>query len=310
MYPGMFLGYHTYSNSYLILNEEGKIVKSRALQRRPFPDRWRAEELQACVATPWSWRGSTIAKKVELGEKREKAEQPQADPVTNPRRLKITLKTLADHGVTDGCPQCQHVQRYNEAKPGLAHSLKCRGRTMKSMRGPPEDAERIERYESRVDRAWEAMGERDTIEQNGIEDAAPVHDREERDGGREGAEDVNIADDIRVPEGGIGGAGVNEDMDMGLVMLIMHLRPPPRGYRRKHRHAVKRLVSQVYSPPRVTRMLSLLPPGLLHAGLAFDITRVDPDDGLPWDFGLRARRDKVFGLLREQTPLFLIGSPM
>ena len=41
-----------------------------------------------------------------------------------------------------------------------------------------------------------------------------------------------------------------------------------------------------------------------------DITCDDPDDGEPWDFDRREKREKVRRLLRQQKPLFLIGSPM
>ena len=37
---------------------------------------------------------------------------------------------------------------------------------------------------------------------------------------------------------------------------------------------------------------------------------VDPDDGQPWDFSRRDKREKARRLLREQKPILLIGSPM
>ena len=44
-------------------------------------------------------------------------------------------------------------------------------------------------------------------------------------------------------------------------------------------------------------------------GFAFDITCNDPDDGQPWDFSRRDKREKVRALLTKQRPYFLIGSP-
>ena len=41
-------------------------------------------------------------------------------------------------------------------------------------------------------------------------------------------------------------------------------------------------VSGIYSPPRVTSLAAMLG---LRPGMAFDLTLVDEDDGLPWDFG-------------------------
>jgi hypothetical protein len=48
----------------------------------------------------------------------------------------------------------------------------------------------------------------------------------------------------------------------------------------------------------------------LTPGLAMDLTTNDPDDGKPGDFDVKAKREKALRLQREQTPLFIIGSPM
>jgi hypothetical protein len=40
------------------------------------------------------------------------------------------------------------------------------------------------------------------------------------------------------------------------------------------------------------------------------LTTFDPDDGKPWDFDVEAKRVKALKLIREQAPLFVIGSPM
>ena len=45
-------------------------------------------------------------------------------------------------------------------------------------------------------------------------------------------------------------------------------------------------------------------------GMAFDLTVNDPDDGLPWDFSRKDKRDKARRLLQRFRPLLLIGSPM
>ena len=48
----------------------------------------------------------------------------------------------------------------------------------------------------------------------------------------------------------------------------------------------------------------------LAPGFAFDLTVADPDDGQPWDFSRRDKREKARRMLREQKPILLIGSPM
>ena len=60
----------------------------------------------------------------------------------------------------------------------------------------------------------------------------------------------------------------------------------------------------------VTGMLKRMTNHGLTPGLALDLTTIDPDDGMPWDFDVVAKRDKALRLLREQKPLFVIGSPM
>ena len=83
-----------------------------------------------------------------------------------------------------------------------------------------------------------------------------------------------------------------------------------RKYRREASAAAKRIVSELYSPPRVTKLLRETGCKILAPGFAFDLTVVDPDDGLPWDFSLAAKREKARRMIREQRPYFLIGSPM
>ena len=48
----------------------------------------------------------------------------------------------------------------------------------------------------------------------------------------------------------------------------------------------------------------------LTPGLAMDLTTNDPDDGKPWDFDVKDKRDKALRLQRGQKPLFTNGSPM
>ena len=72
----------------------------------------------------------------------------------------------------------------------------------------------------------------------------------------------------------------------------------------------KTVVSEIYSPPRVTAEILKSKSEFLTPGLAFDITVNDPDDGQPWDFNVRAKREKAREILRKQQPYLLIGSPM
>ena len=62
------------------------------------------------------------------------------------------MKTLRDHGTTDGCQQCTHVRAFDEAKPGLGHSDACRKRLLEAMASTAEGAARIQRDETRLNR--------------------------------------------------------------------------------------------------------------------------------------------------------------
>ena len=79
---------------------------------------------------------------------------------------------------------------------------------------------------------------------------------------------------------------------------------------REQRQARRRIVSEIYSPARVTKEIK---EGKFHSlipGFTFDLTNVDPSDGRAWDFSRRSKRIKARRLLREQKPYMLIGSPM
>ena len=66
-------------------------------------------------------------------------------------------------------------------------------------------------------------------------------------------------------------------------------------------------IVEIYSPPRVNAIAELW--GLLP-GWSLDLTTIDPDDGMPWDFSIQDKRDKAEQMVRDKTGLLLIGSPM
>ena len=83
-----------------------------------------------------------------------------------------------------------------------------------------------------------------------------------------------------------------------------------KAYTRERRTASRRIVSELYSPPRITKMISEGRYKHVAPGFAFDLTRIDPMDGCPWDFSRRSKRNRARTLIREQKPYMLIGSPM
>ena len=107
-----------------------------------------------------------------------------------------------------------------------------------------------------------------------------------------------------------GGHTTEQDNDADMCLLMIEqFGGHARSYRRERATAFRRVVSEVYSPPRVTSMLNDLRRHGLAAGFALDITCVDEDDGRPWDLSIPEKQAKALNKLRREKPLFLIGSP-
>ncbi len=81
-------------------------------------------------------------------------------------------------------------------------------------------------------------------------------------------------------------------------------------YKRETRRGMKAIVSEIYSPPRITEMIRKSKCRYVLPGVALDITVNDPSDGRPWDFSLESKRQRARQIIREQKPYCLIGSPM
>ena len=90
------------------------------------------------------------------------------------------------------------------------------------------------------------------------------------------------------------GAEPGHDMDVGFIgslepsagdqiseLLLQQLGPCGKSYRREAKAAGRRIISEMYSPPRVTAELQRMKHKHLLPGFALDLTVVDPDDGLP-----------------------------
>ena len=91
-------------------------------------------------------------------------------------------------------------------------------------------------------------------------------------------------------------------------LLIQQLGGSSR-FVREQRQAARRLVSEIYSPPRITKEIVEGKWKHVAPGFALDLTVNDPLDGLPWDFSRASKRNRARAFLREQKPLLLIGSP-
>ncbi len=68
-------------------------------------------------------------------------------------------------------------------------------------------------------------------------------------------------------------------------------------HQRDGRKAFKKLVSEIDSPPRVTDLRRRTRSKHLMAGFALDLT-VPDEDGAPWDFNRKDKREKARRLVR------------
>ena len=92
-------------------------------------------------------------------------------------------------------------------------------------------------------------------------------------------------------------------------LLLNEIGSVGKSFRREARNAGKKIVSEMYFPPRVIDLLRRMKSRHLLPGFAFDLTVVDPEDNLPWDFTRSEKRERARELIREQKPYMLIGSP-
>ena len=102
-------------------------------------------------------------------------------------------------------------------------------------------------------------------------------------------------------------ASLVED-DVAVFKLISELGGGGKAYARERKTNLNKIVSEVFSPPRVTRAIKLLPGLKLIPGLALDVTRCN-EKGEPWDFDDPKKQEEALQLFEKQKPVLLVGSP-
>ena len=94
-----------------------------------------------------------------------------------------------------------------------------------------------------------------------------------------------------------------------IMSVVRSLGGNDRRFRRERSRAIKAVVSEIYSPPRVTASVKLLPELKLIPGFALDLTTADTD-GRMWDFDEKVMRERAMARVKSERPQLLIGSPM
>jgi hypothetical protein len=93
-----------------------------------------------------------------------------------------------------------------------------------------------------------------------------------------------------------------------IMKIVRGLGGSRNAYTRKLSKALKGIVSEIYSPPRITRAITMMPSSEVIAGFALDLTATD-DDGRAWNFDEEEMRDRARTKFHKEGPMFLIGSP-
>ena len=100
-----------------------------------------------------------------------------------------------------------------------------------------------------------------------------------------------------------------EEANTDILSVIRALGGNETKYKRERRSAMRAIVSEVYSAPRVTAAIKQVPGLKLIPGFALDLSTVD-EHGVPWDFDCPRQQEKALQKQRDEKPAVLIGSPM
>ena len=324
---GLFLGFARQSNEYVFWDED-KIVKARAHQRLRTELRWPAGAHEKVAADPHSTYAALLPERFGPGP-------AVPEPIeTAPRRAgKAVAIRKADwerHGATPGCTKCSHALEHGWGFADGPHSAACVARYRELFMETEAGRLRVQRADNRRGKHEDAEGavaaEPPRARVDGAEVAHPMIDsfldRENRQA------DVPDGDDdlfARSEDEDMGAAAEDAEMDatkssdiaaiekaefdVEVLSLIEQLGGSGRGYRRDRKKQLKAIISELYSPPRVTSAAKMLPSMKALPGYAFDLTTVD-ENGVAWDFDVPERREEAKRRILEQKPMLLVGSPM
>ena len=158
---GVFLGYHRSSNTFMVGTKDGGLVRARGVARRNEAERWSAQALADVCRLPHERRDRESAQRLPFDGPAEHhgptAEATRPAPL---RRLRINKKDLEKFGFHPECPQCEHIQRYGNARPGHAHTDACRKQLEDAMAATEEGKARLAAHEESLTRAMAEQVER------------------------------------------------------------------------------------------------------------------------------------------------------
>ena len=135
---GVYLGVRSVSAEMIVGTEKG-IWRTRTVQRRPFSERWSAENANLVGGAPWNLskddpEADGVMDKVVMGERvpeeeHEKIREEVAQAL--PRSFLIKMADLDEHGFTSGCSGCRAIIA---GRGRQHHSTECRRRLEDAMK--------------------------------------------------------------------------------------------------------------------------------------------------------------------------------
>ena len=294
---GIFLGLRPISNEIYIGTPSG-IKKVRTIHRVSDDKKWIIGDFESFKGLPWNFEADSAKELPAEAQLRpavmhdpysgdpddQKIQQNDVD--VQPRNFKIYESDLQRFGYTPDCPGCR-AKLYKRGQRD--HNNECRARIKSELIKTESGRRRVESAARRV-----IAGPRD---RGAVPEPLPELDDEDR-------ADLDLPEaavpEAVAPEGPelYSPASPAEEEDSMSIEFLANL---AYEYIKFGNH-----VSEVYSPPRVAKLASKVN---LSPGFSLDLRENDPDDGQPWDFNIKSKRDKLRARVESERPLLLVGCP-
>ena len=127
---GIWVGRRWGTVTNLILTSEGAL-EARDIRRRPDPEKWSRQAIEAVRATPWCWHPDSDMPITVLpplpGKESEEAKEIPEPSIPVPRSFYIIKEDLQRFGYTVSCRRCMRM-RAGHSVHGVPHTEQCRRR--------------------------------------------------------------------------------------------------------------------------------------------------------------------------------------
>ena len=322
---GIFLGCRDDTLEYYIGGPEG-VCRSTDLHRLPPSTRYDLEALKAIRGTPYEPTPGVDGSAVPLQPGSVIVDMPDVGPLPPDRgpgpclartqNFSITQADLREHGWTRGCPRCE-ADLAGKRGTTKQHTTACRARFEELLRKTEAGRARLTKVEERrtstlADYLRDAVAAAPTVSthsagpnitgptgQVGAETRA-TSSEDPHGSSMEVDSSTHVApssgnDEVSGDSPTTDGAPADVPMDLNQLSAVCDDLGARCG-----------VVHELYGPGKIGSTAEFLG---MTAGRAFDLRRMDPDDGQPWDLSLEAKRRKAEAMIEEDNPDIVVGSP-